>query len=175
MVSDTAQRADARTRGAIRVRMPDQSDAIPVWRLVGACPPLDLNAPYCYLLLCSHLRETCAVAETQEDGSVVGFLSALTTPAHPESLFVWQIAVAAEVRHRGIAGRLVRAVLDRPATADVRFLEATVGPDNVASRALFRRLADECDAPLQTSPGFDRNCFPDAHEAEDWLRVGPLR
>ncbi len=169
----TTHQNDARKAEAIDIRMPDRSDAVAVWRLVGACPPLDLNSSYCYLLLCSHLRETCAVAEAPGLG-VVGFLSALTPAAHPESLFVWQVAVAAAARRRGVAGRLLRFVLTHPATAEVRFIEATVGPKNQASRALFQRLAAERGAPLHIHPGFDPGCFPGAHEGEDWLRVGPL-
>ena len=173
MVSDSVRRVDTDGPRAVHIRMPERGDAIPVWHLVRCCPPLDINSAYCYLLLCSHLRETCAVAESATHG-MVGFLSALTTPGEPRSLFIWQIAVAPAARQRGVAGALLKAVLGRPVAAGFCFIEATAGPNNVASRALFRRLADERGVPLRIGPGFAPSCFPDAHEAEDWLRVGPL-
>src|SRR3546814_3808888 len=77
------------------------------------------------------------------------------------SLFVWQIGVAPDATGRGIAGRLLRALLDRPACRTVRCIEATVAPTNLASAALFRALARDLGTPCVVSTGFPAALFPE--------------
>ena len=80
------------------------------------------------------------------------------------------------MRGTGVGGRLLRAVLDRPGCADVRYVEATINPSNAASWALFRGLAREhvaaCDERAMFAPG---DFGPEAHEEERLLRIGPLQ
>jgi L-2,4-diaminobutyric acid acetyltransferase len=155
-------------------RLPLVEDGTSIWCLVRRSGTLDLNSTYCYLLLCKHFSETCAVAEV--NGEIVGFVTAYLPPRHADTLFVWQIGVAAEMRGRGMASRLLEEVLQRKSCRSVRFLEATVGPTNHASRALFTRLAERLDAGLSEQSCFDSALFPGAdHEAERLLRIGPFR
>src|SRR3546814_4033971 len=79
------------------------------------------------------------------------------------SLFVWQIGVAPDATGRGIAGCLLRALLDRPACRTVRCIEATVAPTNLASAALFRALARDLGTPCVVSTGFPAALFPEAN------------
>jgi len=141
--------------------------------LVEASPPLDNNSRYCYLLLCEHFAPTCAVAEA--DGSVLAFVTAYVPPGQPDTLFVWQVAVAPMLRGQGVARRLIDHVLQRPDLAHVRFVEATVNPSNDASRALFASLAREYGALLSEACMFPEALFPSGHEQENLLRVGPFQ
>lgn len=148
-------------------------DAAEMWRLVRQSGGLDLNSPYAYLLLCRHHHRTCLVVE--EEGQLVGFVTAYVPPAEPDVVFVWQIAVAASHRRRGLARRLIRQLLDR--CPYVRFLECTVTPSNHASLQLFRDLAAAQGTGFSRTPGFAAGDFPPgspAHEQEDIVRIGPL-
>ena len=59
--------------------------------------------------------------------------------------------------------------------SDVRYVEATVGPTNRASRALFTALARDLNATLIEQSCFDATLFPEGnHEPENLLRIGPL-
>jgi L-2,4-diaminobutyric acid acetyltransferase len=146
-----------------------------VWRLARDSASLDLNSPYCYLLLCSHFADTSLVAE--ERGEIVGFVAAYRPPIRPDSIFVWQIAVAASHRGAGLASRLLAALVAQPAVRDVRQLEATVTQSNDASRRLFLGFARRFGVPCREESGFPAQLFPlaeTAHEAEILLCIGPL-
>lgn len=159
----------------INYRQPDIKDGPDIYRLVQSCPPLDLNSAYCYLLLATHFADTCVIAEDAETGQTAGFVSAYFRPDAPRTLFVWQIAVHADCRGRGVA----RALLEKLLSAvyehqPPRFLELSVNPSNQASRKLFTRLAEELGAPLHESVLFGEDLLGDGHEAEMLLRIGPL-
>ncbi len=134
---------------------------------------MDANSDYCYLLLCTHFRATCAVA-VDEQGQVRGAVTAYRRPDQPEVLFYWQLVVDAEARGQGLAGRLVDAVLDRPACAGITSIETTVSPSNAPSNAVFDRLAERRGWPVVRSALFDASCFAGDHEDEVLIRIGPI-
>lgn len=158
----------------IQLREPNVGDAAGILQLVRCCGPLDVNSQYLYLLLCHHFAQTCAVAES--GGVVVGFVSAYRPPADPETLFIWQVAVAAEARGQRLASRLIEQVLSRPVCADVRWLEATISPSNQPSRALFQSLTRQLRTECHVSPLFSEHVLSgaEAHEQEDLYRIGPF-
>ncbi|MBD2845659.1 diaminobutyrate acetyltransferase [Paenibacillus sp. IB182496] len=159
----------------ISLRPPTKQDGTPVWELIQRAGTLDLNSTYCYLLLCDLYADTCMVAE--QHGRLVGFVSALLRPDNPEALFVWQVAVDPEARGQGLAKRMLTELLARPQADGVRYVEATIGPSNAASRALFRSLAKVGDCSMEESheQGYGSTLFPAGqHEDEPLIRVGPL-
>ncbi|MGB8275605.1 MAG: diaminobutyrate acetyltransferase [Alphaproteobacteria bacterium] len=154
-------------------RAPGVSDGPALWSLAKDSGSLDLNSPYAYLMLGAHFADTCAIAE--RGAKPVAFVSAFVSPLRPETLFVWQVAVAAEERGQGLAKQLLKHVLARPACRRVRYLEATVTPSNKGSAALFRALARELGVPCRVTPGLSADLFPGgAHEPEDAFLVGPM-
>lgn len=159
-------------RAPVRLRPPEPADAAPIWRLVRDGGELDLNSPYAYLLLCTDFAATSAVADAE--GELLGFVGGYRPPPRPEALFVWQVGTAEAARGRGIASRLLDALVTRPVNRDVRFLEATVTPTNRASWALFRAFARRHGAHLAEGSGFEASWFPAAHEPEVRIRIGPL-
>ncbi|WGL16126.1 diaminobutyrate acetyltransferase [Microbulbifer bruguierae] len=155
------------------LRRPVSEDGAAVHRLIGNCPPLDTNSLYCNLLQASHFAATSVAAEL--NGELVGFISGYLIPERPDTLFVWQVAVAEQGRGMGLAGRMLREILARPACAQVSHLETTITPDNDASWALFRSLARKLDAACVDSVMFDRKRhFNGQHDSEMLLRIGPF-
>lgn len=148
------------------------TDGAAIHRLVRACPPLDLNSPYAYLLLCAHHAATCVVAgQTAEP---VAFVSAYRPPAQIDTVFIWQIAVAPEARGRGLALQMLEHLLARPALAGCRRLETTVTPSNAASRRVFETLATRLNARCAERSFFSREDFQDPHhEPEMLISIGP--
>lgn len=160
-------------RQAARLRKPVPTDGASVHALVASCPPLDPNSLYCNLLQCTHFAETSALAEL--GGDVAGFVSGYRPPVHPDSLFVWQVAVAPAARGQGLGKRLMLDILARPDNSSVRFLRTTITGDNVASWAMFEGLARELGAPTRRQLLFDAGRhFAGRHDSEYEFIIGPF-
>lgn len=157
----------------IRLREPRPDDAAALWRLVRDSGSLDLNSPYVYLLICTDHAATSVIATDAADGPV-GFVAAYRPPPDPTAAFVWQVGVAEQARGRGLATRLLQAMLAREANRDARELTATVTPGNRASFALFRGVAADLSAQVEEEERFPSEVFPEGHEPEIELRIGPL-
>src|SRR5690606_28576606 len=118
---------------AIMLRAPNAEDAAGLHRLIAECPPLDPNSLYCNLLHCTHFSGTSVAAvckDRQDQDQLVGFISAYIPPNQPDTLFVWQVAVAEQARGQRLAARMLDAILERPVCRDVRYVDTTITPDN---------------------------------------------
>lgn len=174
MHTETTPTVTVQTRngGAVQMRQPAPEDGPALWALARH-NGLDLNSRYAYLLQGAHFSDTCVVAA---DGrAIVGFVTAYRPPTRPDAIFVWQVAVRADARGRGLASLMLHRVLTRPACRDARYLEATVTPSNAASQRLFRGVARRLGVECRESEFFPRALFGAGdHEAEDLFRIGPL-
>ncbi len=160
-------------RHDIQLRTPVEDDAAPIWQLVHDDGALDLNSPYAYLLVCTDHAETSLVAT--DTSGVVGFVAAYRPPNRPDAVFVWQVGVARRARRRGLARRMLHAMLDQPGNRDIRFVTATVAPDNRPSMGLFKRLARDLRVPFERDERFGADLFPgDDHDPEVEVNVGPF-
>lgn len=165
--------AEANKTNIVSLRLPTKEDGRAIHELIRQCPPLDLNSVYTYLLLCEHFSQTCVVAEV--DGHVRGFVSAYIHPERADVLFVWQVAVHDEARGMGLAQRMLHKLLNRTSTRAVRYMETTVGPDNLPSRRMFQAIATHYGARIQESALFEPRLFgPEGHDDERLLRIGPI-
>lgn len=157
----------------ITLRAPTAEDGAAVYELIAQCPPLDTNSMYCNLLQSSHFSDTSVAAELDED--IVGFISGYVLPKQPDTLFIWQVAVGEKARGQGLASRMLRDILQRPACQQVKYIETTITPDNRASWALFESLANKLSAQLNHSVMFDRQQhFAGQHETEMLVKIGPI-
>lgn len=156
-----------------RLRPPDPGDGPAVHALITTTPPLDPNSLYAYLLHGLHFASTCVLAE--RDGTPCGYVSGYRLPDRPDTLFIWQVAVAADCRGQGLGRAMLRHLLARPAHHDLRWLEATVGPANQASTQLFHGLARDLACACATRPLFAAATFGAGHDAEQLFRIGPFR
>lgn len=160
--------------GEPEIRPARRTDGAAVWRQVRASKVLDVNSSYAYLLFLDHFGHTSVVAE--RDGEVVGFVTGFRPPLRPEVVFVWQVAVDESMRGRGLARRMLDALVRLEGCHGVRYLETTVTPSNGPSQALFASFARGLGAEHEVSPYFGEELFPDAgHEAEELHRIGPFQ
>jgi L-2,4-diaminobutyric acid acetyltransferase len=156
-----------------RLRRPTAADGEGVWTLIAACAPLDRNSLYCNLIQCDHFAETCVVAEL--DGEIVGWVSGHIPPNEPDTLFVWQVAVGEAGRGKGLAKKMLNAILERPVCENVDRVKTTITKDNRASWGLFGSFAADRDAPLVRAPHFTREGhFGGRAETEHLVRIGPF-
>ncbi len=168
------QKDDETETPAIHFRRPQIDDGARIHRLIDECKPLDLNSVYNYLLICAHFSDTSVVAEMQ--GNIVGFISAYLKPADRSVVFVWQVAVSGKARGRGLAKKMLKEILSRPACQQVKYLETTVTPSNKASRALFQSLARDLNTECAESTLFTQDHFGGGqHEEEVLHRIGPIQ
>ncbi|MBB6173660.1 L-2,4-diaminobutyric acid acetyltransferase [Nocardiopsis mwathae] len=160
----------------IRFAPPALGDGRLLWALARD-NGLDENSPYAYVMWCRDFAETSVVARDTE-GRVLGFVIGHVRPGAPDTYFLWQVAVDSACRGRRLARRMLDHIGDRITERGLTHLEATVTPDNAASRALFGSFArDRGVEPVWTSL-FEREHFPQdgehTHEPEDLVRIGPL-
>ena len=187
---------------AMTFRHPVPHDAVAIWQLIRSTPPLDVNSVYLYAVLAEHFSQTCLVAEVAvaaagigvgagetttgasgaggtsdaEGGPVLaGVVTGFIPPNDPTMLFIWQLAVAEDQRGSGVASALLRRLLaGQPRT--VRFVSATVAPENHASRGVFTRFAAHLGAPIEFRPHLaGADLAPDGvpHPDEDLVVIGP--
>lgn len=155
-------------------RTPHATDGVSVHDLIARCPPLDANSLYCNLLQCAHFADTSVVVE--RNGLIAGWVSGYLRPDLPDTLFIWQVAVAPEARGLGLGGRMVREILAREACANVNTIHTTVTASNAPSRALFSRLATDLDAPLSEHPCLDQEKhFGGRNPTEFLIEIAPVR
>ena len=170
--TDIARRKQVE-RPAARLRKPLPTDGAKVHALIAACPPLDPNSLYCNLLQCTHFADTSALAEI--DDEPVAFVSGYRPPTHPDSLFVWQVAVSEAARGQRLGKRLMLDILTRHENRGVKYLRTTITPGNAASWAMFEGLARELDAPMERHVLFDADRhFAGQHDSEFELVIGPF-
>ncbi len=156
-------------RSEIRFREPRPTDGAGLWAMAGDAG-LDLNSPYAYVMWADHFASSSLVA-TDGDGQLGGFVIAFRSPAKPEVVFVWQIAVARAMRGRGLASLLLDELVARLGAS---VLEATVTPSNQASIALFTSFAARHGVAAELAVAYPAELFPAAHEEEVRYRIGPL-
>ncbi|OQO92770.1 diaminobutyrate acetyltransferase [Saccharomonospora piscinae] len=163
---------DILSTGRIVIETPTKRDGAALWRIARDSQKLDLNSSYQYLLWCVDFADTSVVARV--DGEAVGFVIAYRRPTEPDAALVWQVAVDASQRGRGLAGTLLDDLFGRLVNDGVRYLDTTITPDNDASIRLFASFAKRWNATLESSRLFEADDFPDVHEPEDLYRIGPL-
>ena len=158
-----------------RIDRPDVVDGAALWRIAKDSAALDLNSSYSYLLWCRDFAGTSAVARGL-DGRPVGFVTAYLRPDRPRTLLVWQVAVDASHRGRGLAARLLDVLTARVAAEHgVTGVETTITPGNTASERLFTSYAARHGAAVEREVLFEARQFPDGpHDPEVLYRIGPL-
>lgn len=174
-MKSTRSSTDNSTSDSSRItfRKPEAADGYAVAQLIAACPPLDQNSVYCNLLQCADFADTCILAE--RDDKVVGWISGYRPPGEPDTLFVWQVAVHADARGCGLAGRMLEALLQRPGAESVKRMKTTITADNKGSFALFRSFAKRAGARFDEAAGFDKTThFHGKHDSERLITIGPL-
>jgi L-2,4-diaminobutyric acid acetyltransferase len=156
----------------ITLRPPGKEDGAALHDLVRVNPPLDMNSVYCYVLLCTHFSDTCIVAE--KDGELIGFVTGYIKPGEPDVYFLWQVGVGREGRGRGLALKMIQAILARKSCRGIRELQTTVTRSNRPSRNLFARLAREENAEITEQEDFFSRENLAGHAAECLFRIAPL-
>nr|WP_245755495.1 diaminobutyrate acetyltransferase [Actinopolyspora alba] len=158
--------------GRVEIDAPAVADGPELYRITRDSGVLDVNSPYAYLLWCRDFATTSLVARSHD--GVVGFVTGYVRPDAGDTLVVWQIGVDAALRGHGVASRLLERLLDTASRDGIRYLETTITADNAASINLFSALARDRGAPLEVSPLFPAELFPDSHIGEDLHRIGPF-
>jgi ribosomal-protein-alanine N-acetyltransferase len=126
----------------ISIRPATESDLDAIWRLQSACGQAAQWTPADYLV------DQCHVATAGEE--VAGFAVARQTA--PDELEILNVAVEPRFRRRGLARKLIQALLD--GHRGKVFLE--VRQSNVAARKLYYSLGFEAIAVREsyyTNPG----------------------
>lgn len=150
-------------------RNPSIEDAAEMWNIANETS-LDLNSSYSYLMMAELFSETCLVVE--DNDKIVAFTTAFEFKKSPDTLFVWQIAVLPKYRKEKLAQRMLQKLVK---STKSKYIQATIEEANIASFSLFESLANKFEAKFQRQQGFDEDHFPDDHNSETMIKVGPIK
>lgn len=157
----------------IILRKPILEDGAKIYQLANSVGGLDVNSCYSYLLMCEKFANTCVVASHEDE--IVGFVIAFLDPQKSEVLFVWQIAVSNNFRNQGLATTMLYHMLLRRYNPEIKFIETSITPSNVASQALFRNLSKDLKCDIEKQEFFKEVWFGgEGHESEDLFKIGPI-
>lgn len=148
------------------LRKPDASDGAGIWELIRACKPLDENSVYANVIQADHFRDTCVVAEV--DDEILGWISGHMIPGE-DAFFVWQVAVSPKARGLGLGKMMLNELINRDETEDATKLKTTITKDNDASWGLFRSFAREIGGNLSDAPHFRRDAHFGGAQATEHL------
>lgn len=152
------------------LRVPTSTDGAAIWELVRSCKPLDENSMYCNVIQCDHFADTCVLAEIS--GEAAGWVSSYVMPNDPETLFVWQVAVAENARGLGLGSLMLQAILGRDVCDGVRRVQTTITSDNEASWALFRKFGKTQRSKLDVQPYYTQALhFQERHKTENLVTI----
>ncbi|MCH7231667.1 diaminobutyrate acetyltransferase [Glycomyces sp. L485] len=151
---------------------PSVDDGPLMWELAANAGTLDVNSRYAYLLWCRDFADTTVVARDVD--RLAGFLTGYRRPQSPDTFFTWQVAVSDDYRRRGLARRMLDHVVGALRPQGVRFVEATVTPDNKASMRLFESFAEANGTNVVVDVLFSERELGSGHEPEMLHRIGPL-
>ena len=103
-------------------------------------------------------------------GSVTGF----SHPKHPDTLFIWQVAVAPNYRGQSLGVRMLSELISR-LKGSVTYVETTITPGNLSSEVTFGKVAQAFSAAMTPSPKYDSQTHFGGNNASETLwRIGPL-
>jgi ribosomal protein S18 acetylase RimI-like enzyme len=130
---------EAQTDGTIRIRSAEPNDIGAILAVVRACAPyLTPHESYLYWMEIRHWRESCAVAE--QASRLVGWCSVLRVAG--SRYFIHQLAVAADVRRRGVGQLLLHGAIEKLRVRQPSVqIELTIDRRNRAAQRLFREVA----------------------------------
>ncbi len=149
-----------------QLRKPDASDGAGIWELIRACKPLDENSVYANVIQADHFRDTCVVAEV--DDEILGWISGHMIPGE-DAFFVWQVAVSPKARGLGLGKLMLNELINRDETEGATELKTTITKDNDASWGLFRSFAREIGGQLSDAPHFRREAHFGGSQATEHL------
>lgn len=119
----------------MEIRRFQREDTAAVRGLLGEGAPYVVPySEYVYWILNRYCGRSCFVAE--ESGRILGFLAAVPSKERG-CLFIWQIAVAAEARQKGIAFMLLERAWQEAQGA----IEVSVDPQNRECMRLMQKAA----------------------------------
>jgi L-2,4-diaminobutyric acid acetyltransferase len=132
---------------------PSRDDAGEMWRIAKETS-LDLNSSYSYLMMAELFPETCLVVE--DCGEIVAFTTGFEFKKSPDTLFIWQIAVKPEYRKHKLAQKMLYHLVE---DTGAHYVQAT---------------AEKFNTKFWKSDGFEEDHFPDDHDSETMIKVGPI-
>jgi len=155
----------------MNVNHPTIQDANVMWGLAQKSG-LDPNSSYSYLMMAKFFRDRCFVLK-KDDGQVIGFITGIILK--DDIYFILQVCIDPDYHGQGLSKRLLTDATNLlMEKQQIRFIQATIAPDNIASMSLFKKLASWHNTFFAVKDGFDENHFPDDKPEEKLIQVGPL-
>jgi len=114
---------------------------------IKKCKPLGFHTLYTYWVLAYHCNDFCFVAREEND-EIIGFISAIVSQKHKNSIFLWQIGVLQKYRSTGLSHQLIDKLFQISSEKGFKSIQLSIDPDNKASFNLFKKYAESINKNL---------------------------
>ena len=115
----------------ITIRNITEKDHAILHSLALKCPPLDVHTQYTYWVNATYFGKSSFLM--LDDDNPVGYIMAIDTP---ELIFIWQIGILPEYRHKGLSRKLIDSCV-KYADSIGKPMQVTIAEDNKSSYAAF--------------------------------------
>ncbi len=157
----------------LEIRSTKREDGAEIWDLVRRTGTLDLNSEYCYFMFADLFSKQCAVITSLQTNEILGFVSCIIKGEREKTLFVWQVCTDKRVQKKGLAKKLIQFVINTQ-SEKISFIETTISESNLASKNLFKSLAEYYTTKIEKSTYIASKQFKNGHEAEYLYKIGKL-
>ncbi|WP_349646354.1 GNAT family N-acetyltransferase [Candidatus Parabeggiatoa sp. HSG14] len=129
-----------------------KEDIQSVLDLINECSYVEKHSPFVYWVLSNYFGNVTLVGH--DSNRIMGFVSSIIGSEPRKSAYIWQIAVDAKWRRKGIARTLIRHLFKEYEKQEIEAVEFSIAPNNNASLALFSNTIVEIGLELIEMDGF---------------------
>lgn len=155
------------------LRQPEPEDSARIDALAGGFTSHGMSSLQGSLMSHDGFRETSVLAE--QDGALIGFVSAYRLPNDPQTLFVWRVDVSETARDTGLASLMMGHLMRVQACDGVTRVQTAIKPSDESAWTLFRRFARWQRSRMDIQPFITQALTPfNQHDTEMMvtIRVG---
>ncbi len=135
---------------ALEMRTAKEPEYLEVHDLVRRCPPLEVYDAHVYKIMIRYFGKYCYVA--RKGKRVVGWVMGFPVSANPDTYFLWQIGIDADMQGSGLGTRLLKFVEMDLCEKRCRRIELTIDPENRPSQKLFDKNGYRNRSSTEGSP-----------------------
>lgn len=122
----------------LKIIQAKESDFLSIYDFVSKCKPLEVYPEHLYKIILRYFNDTCFILKFQD--KLIGFAIGFISQVHLKRFFLWQLGIDSKFQNRGVGGHFLKRLENKIKQKDIKQIELTVDPVNIASMKLFKKM-----------------------------------